>query len=42
MYREGKLRFVFQKQIGEMMCFGENQYGKQISREQIVEIIDKM
>ncbi len=40
--REGKLRFVFQKQIGEMMCFGENQYSKQISREQIVEIIDKM
>mgnify|MGYP003183711654 CR=1 FL=1 len=40
--RDGKLRFVFQKEIGEMMCFGENQYGKEISEEQIAEIITEM
>ena len=39
--RDGKLRFVFQKEIGEMMCFGENQYGKEISEEQIAEIKNK-
>lgn len=37
--RDGKLRFVFQKGIGEMMCFGENEYGKEISHEQIAQII---
>ena len=40
--RDGKLRFVFQKQIGEMMCFGENEYGKQISREQIADVLSGM
>ena len=40
--RDGKLRFVFQKQIGEMMCFGENEYGKQISREQIADVLREM
>ena len=40
--RDGKLRFVFQKEIGEMVCFGENEYGKQISREQIAEILSEM
>ena len=40
--RDGKLRFVFQKQIGEMMCFGENEYGKQISREQIADVLSEM
>ncbi|WP_028504766.1 3-dehydroquinate synthase [Ruminococcus sp. FC2018] len=40
--RDGKLRFVFQKQIGEMMCFGGNNYGKQISREQIADVLSKM
>ena len=40
--RDGKLRFVFQKEIGEMMCFSENQYGKQVSETEIAEIIDKM
>lgn len=39
--RDGKLRFVFQKEIGEMMCFGENQYGKEIAESQIAEIIEK-
>lgn len=40
--RDGKLRFVFQKEIGEMMCFGENQYGKEIAEAQIAEIIEGM
>lgn len=40
--RDGKLRFVFQKQIGEMMCFGENQYGKEVPENDIAEIIEKM
>lgn len=40
--RDGKLRFVFQKQIGEMMCFGENKYGKEISREQIADVLSEM
>ncbi len=40
--RDGKLRFVFQKQIGEMMCFGENEYGKEISREQIADVLSEM
>ena len=40
--RDGKLRFVFQREIGEMMCFGGNDYAKQISREQIEEILKEM
>lgn len=40
--RDGKLRFVFQKQIGQMMCFGENEYAKQISREQIADVLSEM
>ncbi len=40
--RDGKLRFVFQKQIGQMVCFGENEYGRQVSREEIAEILSEM
>lgn len=40
--RDGKLRFVFQHEIGQMMCFGENEYGKQISREQIADVLSEM
>ena len=40
--RDGKLRFVFQKEIGEMVCFGGSDYGKQITREQIAEILREM
>ena len=40
--RDGKLRFVFQKEIGEMMCFGDNCYGKEIAEEEIAEIIKDM
>lgn len=37
--RDGKLRFVFQKEIGDVMCFGENQYGLEITENQIAEVI---
>lgn len=40
--RDGKLRFVFQKEIGNVMCFGENAYGLEIAEEQITEIIEEM
>lgn len=40
--RDGKLRFVFQKEIGDMVCFGDNNYGKEIAEEQIAEIIGAM
>lgn len=40
--RDGKLRFVFQKEIGDMMCFGVNNYGKEIAEHDIAEIIEKM
>ncbi len=40
--RNGKLRMVFQDQIGEMVCFGENQYGKQIPEDDIADVIDGM
>lgn len=38
--RDGKLRFVFQKEIGDVMCFGENSYGLEIAEEQIAKIIE--
>lgn len=40
--RDGKLRFVFQHEIGEMEQFGENQYGKEIAENEIAEIIKEM
>lgn len=40
--RDGKLRFVFQKEIGDTMCFGDNNYGKEISENKIAEIINTM
>lgn len=40
--RDGKLRFVFQKEIGEMICFGGSDYGKEISREQIADVLSEM
>ncbi len=40
--RDGKLRFVFQKEIGSMVCFGGNNFGKEITREQIGRILDQM
>lgn len=40
--RDGKLRFVFQKEIGEVMQFGENNFAKEISEPEIAEIIEGM
>lgn len=40
--RNGKLRFVFQKEIGDVMCFGENVYSLEIEENQIAEVIDKL
>lgn len=40
--RNGKLRFVFQKEIGNVMAFGENCFAKEISEEEIREIIEEM
>lgn len=40
--RDGKLRFVFQKEIGSVMQFGDNNFAKEISENEIAEIIEKM
>ena len=40
--RDGKLRFVFQKGIGSVVQFGENDFAKQISEPEIAEIIGNM
>lgn len=40
--RDGKLRFVFQKEIGEVMQFGENNFGKEISEDEIAKILEDM
>ena len=40
--RDGKLRFVFEEGIGRMKCFGGNNYGLEISKEQIVSILENM
>lgn len=40
--RDGKLRFVFQKEIGDVMQFGDNNYAKEIAEEEIAEIIAGM
>lgn len=40
--RDGKLRFVFQHEIGAMKKFGENDYGMEISENEIAEVLEKM
>ncbi|MBQ9375206.1 MAG: 3-dehydroquinate synthase [Ruminococcus sp.] len=40
--RNGKLRMVFQNQIGNVMQFGENSFAKEILESQIADIIDRM
>ncbi len=40
--RNGKLRFVFQREIGDVMCFGENIFAKEISEDEISKILQKM
>lgn len=37
--RDGRLRFVFQKEIGDVMQFGDNNYAKEISENEIADII---
>lgn len=40
--RDGKLRFVFQKGIGDVMTFGEEVYARPVSEDEIRQIIMKM
>ena len=40
--RNGKLRFVFQMEIGDVMQFGENSFAKEISEDEIARIINEM
>lgn len=40
--RDGKLRFVFQKGIGNVMQFGDNNFAKEIAEPEIAEIIEKL
>ena len=40
--RDGKLRFVFQKGIGEVMTFGEDVYARPVAEEEIREILMNM
>ncbi|WP_124098971.1 3-dehydroquinate synthase [Ruminococcus sp. Marseille-P6503] len=40
--RDGKLRFVFQHEIGAMEQFGENNYGREISEREIADVLEKM
>lgn len=40
--RDGKLRFVFQKGIGEVMVFGDDVYARPVAENEIREIIMKM
>lgn len=40
--RDGKLRFVFQKEIGEVVQFGENNFAKEIAEDEIAQIISNM
>ncbi|MGN1206535.1 MAG: 3-dehydroquinate synthase family protein, partial [Eubacterium sp.] len=40
--RDGKLRFVFQKGIGEVMTFGEDVYARPVAEEEIRDILMNM
>lgn len=40
--RDGKLRFVFQKGIGDVMTFGDDIYARPVTEEEIREILMKM
>ena len=40
--RDGKLRFVLQKGIGEVMQFGENDFALRVSEEEIGAVLDTM
>ncbi len=40
--RDGRLRMVFQKEIGEVMQFGENNFARAVSEEEISAVIEEM
>ncbi len=40
--KDGKLRFVFQKGIGEVMCFGDNIYSREVTEEEAASVIEVM
>ena len=40
--RDGRLRFVFQKGIGDVMTFGEEVYARPVSEEEIRAILMEM
>ena len=40
--RDGKLRFVFQNEIGAIMQFGGNSFAKPVAENEIAEIIAQM
>ena len=40
--RNGKLRFVFEREIGDVVCFGGDKYGMEIAEEQIAAILEEM
>ncbi len=40
--RDGKLRFVFQKGIGDVMTFGEDVYARPVAEEEIYAILQQM
>lgn len=40
--RDGKLRFVFQKGIGDVMTFGDEVYARPVTEDEIREIIEQM
>ena len=39
--RDGKLRFVLENGIGDVVCFGENEYATPIHEDEVRNIIDK-
>ncbi len=40
--RDGKLRFVFQKGIGDVMTFGEDVYARPVAEDEIWEVLEEM
>ena len=40
--RDGKLRFVFQKGIGDVMTFGEDVYARPVAEDEIREVLEEM
>ncbi len=40
--RDSRLRFVFQKEIGDVMQFSENNYGRPVSESEIAAVLEKI